>query len=383
MIFMQKNTKKDPIQDFLRNYHNERTKIVYESNIKNFFKVMKKDPVTYFKPSRDYKKDVEKYYRWLVTKSGYAPLVIHHKLTCLRQFLEENDIDFGSKYWKKLKRRTKISRKAITMDKVPKNNELKQILTHGNTMEKAFILIQSSSGLRISEMLNIEIGDIDFDFDPPLVNVRSEIAKNHTQRYTFISYEAKDSLNEYLKVRDDFLRNAVKRCTSRNKIGTLCKKSMSDTRLFPYTQSTIGKKWHRLLRDSKMDKRDKNTNIHIFHDHTLRKFFETRMSNAGVPEAIYQALEGHEGYLNGAYKRYSIDELGDWYKKAMSSLSIFESTPDLTEVHDKLREKDKQIQKQDQQIENMMKEIELMKNKIHLLEMEKRVNNLEKKNGIK
>ena len=68
-------------------------------------------------------------------------------------------------------------------------------------------------------------------------------------------------------------------------------------------------------------------------------------SAPGIPEAIYQQLEGHEGYLNGAYKRYTEEELRKYYLKGMNELLIFETTPDLTETNKEIEElkKDKEI----------------------------------------
>jgi hypothetical protein len=116
--------------------------------------------------------------------------------------------------------------------------------------------------------------------------------------------------------------------------------------------------WRRLLKKSGFDERDKSTKYHRMHFHTLRKFFETRMSVAGVPEAIIQQLQGHTGYLNGSYKRYTDRELSEAYKKGMKDLLIFSrETKDVKEIRDQLAEKDKQIQELKDQMQMLMAKV--------------------------
>jgi hypothetical protein len=90
-----------------------------------------------------------------------------------------------------------------------------------------------------------------------------------------------------------------------------------------------------------------------------------------IPEVIVEALVGHSKYLDDAYRRYSLDELKQYYLKGMPNLMIFETIPDLTEINEQLLEKDKQIQ----DLKNMMDE---MKAQI----MELRIEKLEKANGF-
>jgi len=140
---------------------------------------------------------------------------------------------------------------------------------------------------------------------------------------------------------------------------------MNDNRVFPYHPSTITRKLHRLLKDSNLNKRDRTTKIHIFHDHTMRKFFETRLSMAGIPDAVYQSLEGHQGYLGDSYKRPTIEELGKWYKKGMPVLSVFETQPDLTDVHEELtglKDENKEYKDLIQQLKEQNERIERVSN---------------------
>ena len=57
-----------------------------------------------------------------------------------------------------------------------------------------------------------------------------------------------------------------------------------------------------------------------------------------IPEVIVEALSGHSKYLDEAYRRYSLDEMKEYYLKGMPSVMVFESTPDLTEVNKEIED---------------------------------------------
>jgi len=83
-----------------------------------------------------------------------------------------------------------------------------------------------------------------------------------------------------------------------------------------------GKTWNRALERAGFDGKDKSTNRHTCHLHTLRKFFSTRMKDAGVPEDVVEAFVGHEEGLDGAYRRYSDEQLVEQYKRGEPSLYV-------------------------------------------------------------
>jgi len=347
----------------ISNFEAESTIKNYRSSLNMYFKILKVNPDDYFKGNRDYKADVKTF--WM-SISKNAPKTRLNRLSAIKNFLEEYDIDLPSKFWKKLKKRMQGSSRAITIDRIPTPYELRQILQHGDSMTRAITLIASSSGMRIGEILSILPTDVDFDSNPTKITIRGILTKSGDPRITFISNEATEALKEWLKVKDEWQRVAIAK--SRN----ICEKNPDDKRLFPINHSSYTKKWTRLLTKSKLAKRDPNSGILTLHTHVLRKYFETRMSLASVPEAVYQQLEGHEGYLDGSYKRYTEEELKQAYLKGLPSILVFESKPDLTETHKEIDD----LKKENAEMQKMMEE---MKSQILELRLEK----LEKMNGIK
>lgn len=314
----------DKIEEYLAGFEKKNTVKTKRMHLNNYFKFIGRGPDEYFGDGRDYEKDFLSYAQGM---PGVTPWTRSARLNCVKLFFEENEINISRKLWKKVSRKRP---RAVTNDTIPTNAQLQRILAHGNTRDKALFLTLSSSGMRIVECLSLEMEDIDLDQDPAKIRIRWEIAKNDVPRTCYISSEAKIFVEEWLKERTAYLEAACKKGQHLNV------KNPDDNTLFCFSYTNAWKIWDRLLRVSGYNQRDRSTKIHLMHIHTLRKFFETRMSYAGVSPDIYQMLEGHEGYLDSSYKRYTEQELADAYKKGMHSLLVFDTQTDLTDVREEL-----------------------------------------------
>jgi integrase len=76
---------------------------------------------------------------------------------------------------------------------------------------KGLFLVLASSGMRIGEALRLKVEDVDLSSYTPGINVNGEYAKTGNPRIAFISFEAKDSLEEWLKIRSEALNSAIGR----------------------------------------------------------------------------------------------------------------------------------------------------------------------------
>jgi integrase len=92
------------------------------------------------------------------------------------------------------------------LDKVPSNAELRRILSHMDVKGKSLFLVLASSGMRIGEALRLKVEDVDLTSDPPKINIRGEYTKTGNPRIAFISFEARESLEEWLKNREGELK---------------------------------------------------------------------------------------------------------------------------------------------------------------------------------
>jgi len=309
------------VDEFVNQFRSKGTKRLYRWALTQFYqcvyeKGMKLEDAVerYFVEERNYKADVRKF---LSAINERPPKSVKSMLSIVRGFLLENEVELGEMFWKRLRRRVKGSR-AVSMEKVPSNVELRRILTHLPVRGKALYLMLASSGMRIGEAINLQLEEVDLDAEPVKVHIRGEIAKSGNKRVAFVSKEAQEAIREWLNVREDYLEMAVAR-------STFYDKSKEDTRLFPFDVKQAYVMWNEALDKTKLNGRDVRTRRHKIHPHTLRKFFRSKAGAFSVDEA--EALMGHEGYLTAVYRKYPDPEktLAEFYEKVEPSLAIFGS----------------------------------------------------------
>ncbi len=331
------------VKNFLNSYDNSGTRKNLYNTIKLFFESIYEEATPenldamaekYFSEKRDYEKDIRNF---LSSLNGSAPLTIRLKLSSLKTFLIENEVELSLKFWRMVNRRIKGSR-ALTLDRIPTVPELKQILMHMPIQGRAVYLCLASSGMRIGELLKTNLDDLYLSEEPAHVQIRGEVTKTGNSRHAFFSREAKEALVEWLKVREDYLKSAIGK-------SHLYDKSAYDSRLFPFNASTAYCHWKRALHKSELSGRDKSTDREKLHPHVLRKFFRTRLGAAGIQIDVIEALMGHEGYLTEVYRKYTVPDLAKFYLKGEPSLLVFTDTQKVVEFQKAIEQKNKELQK--------------------------------------
>lgn len=122
-------------------------------------------------------------------------------MAAVRTLLLENGVELPALFWRRLRGRRKGSR-VLLIDKMPSNSELRRILTHMDVKGKALFLVLASSGMRIGEALKLRLGDLELDRELAKISIRGEYTKTGNPRIAFISREAKEALEEWLKLRE-------------------------------------------------------------------------------------------------------------------------------------------------------------------------------------
>lgn len=307
----------DVIEDFINlKRRSKSTQQTYRSFLKTFFKVVKVKPNNYFKKERDYKKDV---FKFLSLYENKPPKTFRLAMSVVRNFLSRNDIQLKDRDWEDIKS-LNIGRNAESDDKTPTNKDLDIILSDGDLKVKAFILCMSSSGMREGELLKIKNNDVFWEETPTRIRVRKEYTKSRQQRFTFISSEAREYLDRWMKKRKEYLKKAVKKAKNFNHY----EKSLNDDRIFPFSTHSARDIWNRLLEASGYDVRDEITGRHKYRLHNVRKYFRSRMP-LEIPVDVVEALMGHTGYLTNVYRQYSTKQLAELYLKGEYTLYIFKS----------------------------------------------------------
>ncbi|MEM3433472.1 MAG: tyrosine-type recombinase/integrase [Candidatus Methanomethyliaceae archaeon] len=266
------------------------------------------------KSGRDWFKDLLQFASFLSSK---PPKTASTYMAGLRSFLEYAlDVELTKKQAKVLRSRLPKGNRARTVEGDLTREVLRKILAHCDVRGRALFLFLASSGVRIGSALRLKLEDVDLSQDPPLVVVRGEYTKAGDTYFTFISTEAKEALQEWMKVRGKYLEAAGGKSK-----GLGINKPLEDGRIFPFNETTANKMWALAVRKAGLEKLDPSTKRRTYHIHMLRKFFISQLKLV-IPEEICEALAGHNGYLDDAYRRYTRQQIAEYYKKGEPYLYV-------------------------------------------------------------
>ncbi len=240
---------------------------------------------------------------------------------------------------------------------------LQTILTHADVKGRALILFLLSSGMRIGETLQLRISDVNLESEPAEVTIRQEITKNRRQRYTFISREAVIALREWLKVRPVYLKAACNRNAGFVRQGIGSEKSLDDPRLFPFAPHVAQQMWRTWLKNAGLACMDEATNRNQLHYHQFRNFFRSQMALA-CPVDIVEALMGHEGYLTQAYRRYSREQMAEYYRKGEQMITMSLSAKEMGRLESAIK---KEMEDQQQSIAHLASKNEELERELRSL----------------
>ena len=316
--------------EFLEQYQAKNTKVTYSSILRGFFRIsypeMKDSEldnmsIKYLESKPDVRADLVKYRNSLDKKAPMTRLIF---LTCVLRFLEDNEISLPKPFVRNLKGK---GNDAISEEFVPDNSDLAKMCEYLPLIGKSMVLCLSSSGMRIGELLNIKIENLDLTKNPARISIPRDITKTKKARITFISSEAKQSVEEWLSYRSEWIR--VQRERSIYPIE-------DDGRLFQISEESFIKLWRRAIDKAKLLKIDQTTKRMTLHPHSLRKFFRTR--GGWTNPDIAEALMGHIGGLKGVYTRFDQAEkaLIEGYLAAEPNLSISVNSKTITELRQKV-----------------------------------------------
>jgi integrase len=326
---------------YLANYKSLDTKKSYSLGVKKFLRSVYNVEILngdlealadrYLTEKRDRQQDVQNFVNGM---DGSPPMTIKLFITAVKIYMEENGVEIPVRFWKVL-RRQRAKGRAWTMDKVPSNAELKKMVMEMPIQGKALYLTLASSGMRIGEAEQLRIGDVELEKDPAQINIRGAYTKTNTSRIAFISTEAKECLKDWLKRREGYIKTAASKSKH-------AEKSMQDDRLFPFTETNAYVMLQNALDKIGMNGKDPTTLRNLYHPHALRKFFRTRMGSV-IPVDVTEALMGHEGYLTEVYRRYSVEDLAEFYKKGEHSLTVFGNGAEVSKLKVEIEEKSKTL----------------------------------------
>ena len=257
----------------------------------------------------DIYKVLDGYVAWML-KDKFAPNSLRNRLSAVKKFLAINDFELDN-----AKMRVKVDLPryhAVTVDRVPTPEELRSVLIHTDSRGKTLVTMLASSGMRVGEFLTLRVKDIDLSKNPATVYLRAEVTKDRQQRYCFISDEAATFLKDFLRDRINNPGDYIFPTSTRgqeHKTGNLPMSYWNADHIFSLA-----------LRNAGLEEKDDQGRDTI-HIHCLRKFFFTQMLQP-LGRDIAEALMGHKLFLDSAYRRYTEDQMREFYLKGMDAVTI-------------------------------------------------------------
>ena len=368
------------LADYLKHYDNQSTAGGYSSAVYSFIdfiygkqrqgiRVTTEEKIKYeklidkyLKEKRDYSEDMAGF---VVPLQSRPPLSARQTFTFAKEFFNHYDLELPAKNMKFI--RNKLPKgNSRTIEKDMDTETVRIILQHLDVKGRALVLVLASSGMRINEALTVNLDDIDFKSKPAVITIRGENSKTGDNRITFLSSEATQAVNEWLKVRTEYIRTSATRNNGLVKSGRgNLKTGEDDGRLFPFSDQNASALWDNALTKAGLLSRDKTTNRKQLHYHQLRKFFISQLSLI-ISKEIAEMLAGHSGYLTGSYRRYTKKQLAEEYLKGQHLLTI-QAPKELQEIESEFKAK---MQTHSEIIENIVKENILLKQKILKIEEE-------------
>jgi len=253
---------------------------------------------------KDEKVDLYQFLREFIIyldKIGIKPKGMRGYLSGVKGYLRHQGIRINSDDFKQFVKIPKL----IKTREIPLTKEmLLRVLHNSNAKLQTSILVSISSGLRIGELVQLKLSDIDFTANPTKLSIRGNATKTRQSRETYITPEAANALKDYLSRYFGW--------TERNN------QLLQDTYIFgPSTSKGRKSKLPGFNVESAKLSLQKSLRIHVvnipdldvenengykaIHFHAFRKYFRTVVGNA-VGRDYAEALMGHGFYMDTYYQ---------------------------------------------------------------------------------
>lgn len=184
--------------------------------------------------------------------------------------------------------------------------QFRELLGHMGLGKKSAALLMYSSGLRIGALLQLKISDLHLNEDPPYADVRAKYTMRRSGRRAHFSYEARDSIEEWLK--EKYGKQVVD----------------GEDLLFGYTRGSWYHHWNKACEKANLRLSTHPLKVRVV-THTLRKCFYVNMARAGVPNTILHLLMGLKPDLD-THDPISNEDVARVYKEHMHAVSVHEAT---------------------------------------------------------
>jgi integrase len=198
-------------------------------------------------------------------------------------------------------------------DKPLEYETLKKMMDIADIQMRAWITFLVSTGCRSGESAEVLISDVHAN----RVTIRNEIAKGGRGGTVFLTAEAREYLDQWLRERSAYMATADKKLRACGN-----NRPENDQRLFAVCAVTL--RWRFRTLYQKVDGERNTLNggtLGMIRPHSCRAYFRTHAATTmGID--LVEGLMRHTGYLNAAYVRMTDDERERQFKAGEPVLYI-------------------------------------------------------------
>jgi len=229
---------------------------------------------------------------------------------------------------------------------------VRKCLTHLSSRNRAILLTIVSSGLARAEILNLKLSDIGDVDEKGITTLKLQRQKSNVKFTTFLSQEATEAIQEYLKDR--------KARAAKLNIKDDCPYlfvSLYQGKIHPFD----GFAWAAMFRELaiKMGKEfqtEKGT-FNMLRGHNFRKFFKTQLQNDGMAHWQVEHMMAHTmDALEKAYFIEDSDKMKENYIQHMDAVTI---THEVRQVTIEQSEEFQKLKAQNAQLMQKMAQMEM------------------------
>lgn len=237
------------------------------------------------------------------TKKRYSNRTISLYVIVAKEFLNSQNLHI---YNEDLKQKFRLPKKITIFEEGLTKEILVRLLHNSPAKLQTAILVCASSGMRIEELVQLKISDIDFSTSPTTMQIRAETTKTREIRFTHITTEATTLLKDYLgrlfgwtegSTVDGFL--------------FLANETVDPVRHYKNVHCAKSSLHQMLKRVIKFvpDLGIKNSNgRNTIHFHAFRAWFKTQVTDAHESD-FAEALMGHKSLKLVYYRQNSKNRL--------------------------------------------------------------------------
>jgi len=199
-----------------------------------------------------------------------------------------------------------------------------QLLRNSTLKLSTGILVMIASGIRIGELVQLKLSDIDFESKPTKISIRGNTSKGRFSRETFLTTEATNALKDYLKHYFEWIDGSKNEHLLDTYIFWRISKRKSSKKIPQFNPENAKSIFQISLTEQiakipELNIKNENGQKAV-HFHALRKFFRTNVGNV-CGRDYAEALMGHSFYMD-TYYQLPEDKKKQMYLDAESHLTI-------------------------------------------------------------